>query len=78
MTESNAANSKIYKAGTAPAHLATRHQLAEKKLVPLADPAASVRLKSGALLSLYDWRDTKHSRTAAADAARCSKKEGSR
>lgn len=58
---------KIYETGRAPWHLATRIQLAEKKLEPTADPAAAVRTRSGRLLDLYDWRETKHSRFVNAD-----------
>lgn len=53
---------KIYEAGKAPRYLATRHQLAEKKLVPLKDPVAIVKTSSGKMIDLYDWRETKHSR----------------
>lgn len=49
-----------YESGTAPPHLATKEQLAQKKLLPLADPVAFVKMrKSGRLIALYDWRDTK-------------------
>lgn len=58
---------KVYESGKAPAYLATRIQLAEKKLVPIDDPAATVRTRTGRELDLYDWRRTQHSRFVSAD-----------
>lgn len=62
-----AAERKVYESGRAPAYLATRIQLAEKKLVPTDDPAATIRTRGGNHLDLYDWRRTKHSRFVSAD-----------
>lgn len=53
---------RVYESGRAPAYLATRIQLAEKKLVPEEDPVAAVRTRNGRELELYDWRKTRHSR----------------
>lgn len=53
-----------YESGKAPAYMATRRQLADKKLVPTDDPDGFVKLKNGRLLALYDWRKSKHSRFA--------------
>ena len=61
------AERKMYESGKAPAYLATRIQLAEKKLVPISDPVALVKTRAGSLLDLYDWRRSKHSRFVNAD-----------
>lgn len=58
---------KRYESGKAPAHLATRIQLAEKKLEPTSDPVGVVVTRRGREIDLYDWRDSKHSRYVKAD-----------
>lgn len=60
-------NRTVYESGRAPAYLATRIQLAEKKLVPTTDPVAAVETRRGRLIDLYDWRDSKHSRLVKVD-----------
>lgn len=58
---------RVYESGKAPAYLATRIQLAEKKLVPTEDPVATIKTRAGNELDLYDWRRSKHSRFVSAD-----------